>query len=207
MDRKEFEGLDLIEQVNYINARLEKKISFNKICEEMNIPESTLRGKFKRKGYTKSAKNNRYELINKIEIKKDHIEEDDKASDSVSQVHHIKEDDKTDDNVSQAHNLEVFNGNKELLLANDKKEKLIDIIENYDKIKSLIEQYDKVMTMCDDSRLIINLPITELKDIRQTVRINPIIAEQFEEFCSKHKNFSKKELLSQALKEFMDKHK
>ena len=37
-------------------------------------------------------------------------------------------------------------------------------------------------------------------------RVNKTINEQFKEFCKEHKEFTAKDLLSQALKEFMDKY-
>lgn len=88
--------------------------------------------------------------------------------------------------------------------------KLIGLAQNYDKILKIIEEYDKKYDAQydkDQEGIYIELPIETKTDFRATVRVNNVIWEQFGEFASNHKEFTKRDLLSMALKEYIDKYK
>lgn len=86
--------------------------------------------------------------------------------------------------------------------------------ENQDKFINIINRYDDIMDLLDNKRInnfnneiVIELPNEEgKKDTRATIRVNKVVWENFNEFYDKNKAFSKKELLSQALKEFIEKY-
>lgn len=89
----------------------------------------------------------------------------------------------------------------------ENKSKLMDLVKNYDKIIEIVKN-DNVYSKChDDKKLIIELPKTTEEDARTTLRINPIVYKQFEKFLKLNKQVTKKELVSQALKEFVEKYK
>lgn len=88
--------------------------------------------------------------------------------------------------------------------------KLIGLAENYDKILEIIQKYDKKYDGQYDKEydgITIELPIETKNDFRATVRVNNVIWEQFGEFANNHKEFTKRDLLSMALKEYMKNHK
>lgn len=92
----------------------------------------------------------------------------------------------------------------DVVTEKDNQEKLINIINRYDDLMKLL---DNKITNNFSSGIVIELPNEEgKKDTRATVRINKVIWERFNKFCDDNKAFSKKELLSQALKEFMEKY-
>lgn len=86
--------------------------------------------------------------------------------------------------------------------------------ENQEKLINIINRYDDIMDLLDNKQvnnfnngIIIELPNEEgKKDTRATIRINKVIWERFNKFYDDNKAFSKKELLSQALKEFIEKY-
>lgn len=91
----------------------------------------------------------------------------------------------------------------------DKKEiqsKIIGLAENYDKILKIIEQYDKKYDKEYDG-IIVELPVETIKDFRTSIRVNNVVWEQFNEFVNNNKEFTKRDLISMALKEFIEKHK
>lgn len=98
-------------------------------------------------------------------------------------------------------------------LVIDKKEiqsKIIGLAENYDKILEIIRAYDKNNDAQYDkgsSDIIIHLPIETKTDFRATIRVNNIVWEQFSEFANAHKEFTKRDLISMALKEYIENHK
>lgn len=50
MNKEEFNKLEVIYQIDYINQKL-KETSLTKICDEVGIARSTIRGRFKKLGY------------------------------------------------------------------------------------------------------------------------------------------------------------
>lgn len=95
----------------------------------------------------------------------------------------------------------------------DKKEiqsKIIGLAQNYDKILEIIRAYDKnddVQYDKGNRDIVISLPIETKTDFRATIRVNNIVWEQFSEFANAHKEFTKRDLISMALKEYIENHK
>lgn len=88
--------------------------------------------------------------------------------------------------------------------------KLIGLAQNYDKILKIIQEYDKKYDAQYDKEyegIVIELPVETKTDFRATVRVNNVIWEQFGEFANNHKEFTKRDLVSMALKEYMKNHK
>ncbi len=89
------------------------------------------------------------------------------------------------------------------------------IINNSDVLLEMIQLYKSKVAgkyvygdaPADNKFITIELPFEEEKDFRKTYRVNKIIAKQFEDFCNQHKEYKVKDLLSQALKEYMEKYK
>ncbi|MEG0844334.1 MAG: hypothetical protein RSD77_09110 [Romboutsia sp.] len=80
-------------------------------------------------------------------------------------------------------------------------EKLIRLIDNYDVIMELVEAKK------NEIGISIELPSEPgKKEARATIRVNKVIWDKFNLFADKNKQFTKKELVSQALKEFMEKY-
>ena len=51
MNRKEFDALDIYEQINYFNNKMALGLSQAKICELINLPRSTWRDRLKKVNY------------------------------------------------------------------------------------------------------------------------------------------------------------
>ena len=124
----------------------------------------------------------------------------------------------TDKNKYEDNHTIVIKGDKKeydnnnTLVINQKEiqNKLIGLAQNYDKIIEIIQEYDKKYDAQYDKEyegITIELPIETKNDFRATVRVNNVIWEQFGEFTNNHKEFTKRDLLSMALKEYMDKYK
>lgn len=88
--------------------------------------------------------------------------------------------------------------------------KLIGLAQNYDKILKIIQEYDQkydAQYAKEYEGIVVELPIETKTDFRTTVRVNNVIWEQFGEFANNHKEFTKRDLVSMALKEYMKNHK
>jgi hypothetical protein len=100
-----------------------------------------------------------------------------------------------------------------LVISDNLKSNLANLAENYEEITQMLEWF-----RCDDNHhtnvievvergIKIELPKETVPDFRTTIRANDIVWSDFKKFCDTHKEFTQKDLLSQALVEFMNKHK
>lgn len=88
--------------------------------------------------------------------------------------------------------------------------KLIGLAKNYDKILKIIQEYDEQSAEQSDknnSNIVIQLPMESKADFRATIRVNNVVWDSFSDFANNHKEFTKRDLISMALKEYMENHK
>lgn len=83
------------------------------------------------------------------------------------------------------------------------KNNLLDLVNNYDVLKNIIELHRR-NTSVIKQQIIIDLEDAENKLI--TLRVNEKVLNQFDEFCNNNKQYKKVDLISQALKDFINNH-
>lgn len=66
MDKKLFNSLTIIEQINYFNEKLKEGLNITEICSDINISYNTIRHRFSKNYYTYNRLTNKYECIEKI---------------------------------------------------------------------------------------------------------------------------------------------
>lgn len=93
-----------------------------------------------------------------------------------------------------------------------KQQKLIDIIDNHNKIMDIIKWFDSKEDICltEVIEVVNGLQINynKSKPVKTTVRVDDVVWEEFSNMCKdKYSQYSKVDLLSQALHEFCDKYK
>ncbi|NOW25508.1 hypothetical protein [Clostridium butyricum] len=172
--------------VEYINIELKNnsRATVNKLCDKIGVKQSTFKTWVHRAGY-------KFDFDNRAYTKD--------IPQSDNDITHVIENKTIEKNN--------INDNDNILVINeDMKNNLISLAQNYDKIMNLINQYDKLYDKRYDG-IIIELPIESKTDYRTTIRINNVIWEQFDEFANQHSEFTKKDLLSMALKEYIEKYK
>lgn len=105
---------------------------------------------------------------------------------------------------------EYDNSNTLVIKQKEIQNKLIGLAKNYDKILKIIQEYDEQSDEQSDknnSNISIQLPMENKTDFRATIRVNNVVWENFSDFTNKHKEFTKRDLISMALKEYMENHK
>lgn len=186
MDRKEFDDLNIKEQIEYMNKELVNGCTVTKVCKSIGIGRSTVRDRFKKVGQVYDGSLNQYVgdnsktslsgNENKVIVPKDIIQDGDKT----------------------------IVTNKKVL------KNLIGLSKSYDKIMEMIAWFesdkDKTNVIEVTEGIKIDLPEETDKEFRKTIRINDVVWEQFSEFCDKHKEFKQKDLHSQALLEYIEKY-
>lgn len=66
MDKKLFNSLTIIEQINYFNEKLKCGMNITQICTEINISYNTIRDRFTKNLYSYNKLTNKYECIERI---------------------------------------------------------------------------------------------------------------------------------------------
>lgn len=185
MDKDTFNKLDIMDQIEFVNKKLKEGYSLSKLDNE-NIISSrkTVSNRFKKVGYELNKESNQYE--NTIEI--------------------VKPEDKeiitTNTQKQESSNI-VVRGD----LVNNKA--LEQLILNYaDMNNKLNEVYSWYQESSNNVVIEDKLEIDDFEGnvVVRSYKLYEPIQKEFAEFCSSSK-FRVQDILSQALKEFLDKYK
>lgn len=194
MNKTEFNNLEVLEQIEYINKSLLEGNTLTNICKSIGIGRSTIRDRFKKVSYEYNKSINQYESI--VEI----IEAETIAPAGANKP--IKEDIKPF--VQESSNLVV---GTELYKNN---EILINMINNYDdNLSKLNELYD--WYKLQSSNKVVQTEKFKVDDFEgdivvRSYKLYEPIQREFLEFCKKNNKYKVQDILSQALKEFLDKY-
>lgn len=177
--------------VTVVNKELDSGLSVNKSCDKLGIKKTTLRDYMGRNGYEYNKEKHRY---SKIEEK--FTERNIKEAKTDNQVN----DDNVIQNVTTSDNqVGTMSDNVSMIpIASDDIEILKEMIDHFKRHKSI--------NNVPVGTIVVEMPQEENGDFRKTLRLNKTIYLQFEKFCNENKQFTIKELVSQALKEFLEKY-
>lgn len=178
MDRKTFDQLEIIEQINHINEHLNQNNSLTKIAKDIGIGRSTVSERFKKEGYIFDKKDNNYIYSTKVIIKEKSI--------PVKQKEHHE-----NNNVVSADNNYFYL----IKVIEDMKGQLNEVYGWYENQRNVIDPIELKMNKFDG------------EPINRTFKIYPEVQEEFKDFCTKHKEYKVQDVISQALYEFMQRYK
>lgn len=196
MNKEEFNILEVLEQINYINNQLEYNKSVTSVCKELGIGRSTIRDRFKKFNYTYSKDLNKYIHNNNIT---DVVQPNTNSNNECITYDINKKDNNYITDVIQSDTVtEIINKSDEEIRNN-----LLDLVTNYDILKDIIELHRR-NTSVIKQQIVIDIEDAESK--LTTLRVNSKILNQFNTFCSNNKQYKKVDLLSQAMKEFIEKY-
>ena len=192
MNKTEFNNLEVMEQIEYINSQLIKGNTLTNICKSIGIGRSTIRDRFKKVSYEYNKTTNQYESI--IEI----VEAIEPAL-NAGKNEPIKED--ITPVIQQSSNLVVGTDN----------EILASLINNYDDMNNkLNEMYN--WYKLQSSNKVVQTEKFKVDDFEgdivvRSYKLYEPIQREFLEFCKRNNKYKVQDILSQALKEFLDKYK
>lgn len=197
MDKEKFNKLEVLEQIQYINNELENNKSITSVCKELGIGRTTIRDRFKKAHYKYNKESNKYIDNNSItDVTQDNIEVNNGCN--TSDIN--KENNKSVTDVIQRDTVtEIINKSDEEIKNN-----LLDLVSNYDVLKDIIELHRR-NTSVIKQQIVIDIEESDSK--LATLRVNSKVLEQFNDFCKDNKQYKKVDLLSQAIKEFIEKYK
>lgn len=163
--------------INYINELLQEGKSVKDIRTILQIGEKSFQKQIRKMNYKYNQKIRRYEPIGEVLC-----------------------------NYSSNNNKPVKNENRADFLTIKEKDTIQFLDENIDLIKQLLNNY-KATTSHNNSDIVINLiNDKKLNPKPKSVRINEYVWRDWLEF-TKDLPFSKADLISQALIEFIERHK
>lgn len=167
--------------VQLINLELKKdsSISVNKICNKLQLRQSTVKTQLRNNNYTYNAEQRQY------------TKNTQKNNENIKEVAVTKIEPKTD--YIQRYNKDIdINSLKEL----------IDLIE---PIKAIIEEYNKSKTIVEVNP--IQIRPKAIKEVKQKLfKIDVNVLEQWDKFIAGHKEYKVQQLISLALEEFINKY-
>lgn len=190
MNKTEFNNLDVLEQIEYINKSLLEGNTLTNVCKNIGIGRSTIRDRFKKVSYEYNKATNQYESI--VEI----IEAETVAPAGANEP--IKEDIKP---VTQQSSNKVVRTDNEILTS---------LINNYDDMNNkLNEMYN--WYKLQSSNKVVQTEKFKVDDFEgdivvRSYKLYEPIQREFLEFCKKNNKYKVQDILSQALKEFLDKY-
>ena len=191
MNKTEFNSLDVMEQIEYINKSLLNGNTLTNICKSIGIGRSTISDRFKKVSYKYNKSINQYESI--VEI----IEAIEPALPAGANEH-IKED--ITPVIQQSSNL-VVRTDSDILTT---------IINNYDdNMNKLNEMYN--WYKLQSSNKVVQTEKFKVDDFEgdivvRSYKLYEPIQKDFLEFCKRNNKYKVQDILSQALKEFLDKY-
>lgn len=191
MNKTEFNNLEVLEQIEYINKSLLEGNTLTNICKSIGIGRSTIRDRFKKVSYEYNKAINQYESI--VEI----VEAGTIAPEEANEP--IKEDIKPV--IQQSSNLVVGTDN----------EILTSLINNYDDMNNkLNEMYN--WYKLQSSNKVVKTEKFKVDDFEgdivvRSYKLYEPIQREFLEFCKKNNKYKVQDILSQFIKEGLEKYK
>lgn len=192
MTKEEFENLNFKEKVSYLNDKLREGKTVIRIREDLGIGEKRLQKEIKTNGYKYDNKLKQYIPNTKVNISANTISNttsNTKDNDIIvlekNTTPILKESQEAAINFLEK-NLEIF----EMLVEKFKSNTTSNTNSNTEKPQITIE-------LIDDKHL---------KPKAKAFRVNMFVYEEWQQFCETQR-YSKQDLLSMAMKEYMEKYK
>lgn len=184
MNKEEFNALTIEEQVEYINAQL-ALLSLNRVATAIGISESTIRDRFKSKGYKRQGKS--FIKLESTEPTKENIKPK-TAKKNTTITKNTKAQEQTQDN------------------------KQIKVLEN--RIGSLEKELESIKailtTITTSTKTTVNTNTTkaikkyEGDGVSRSYRVNEEVQKQWKVFCKSHSEHRVSDLISNALEEYIN---
>ena len=186
----DYKSMELYELAKYINLQLENGRNFTEIAKkDFSCNESTLRKRLTGKKLYKRIGNKYVRQCQTVDDADSNIE-------SINDVRQSVRQDVTDGNATQ---IISKTKSQNITVSSSYNEKFLGLISNYELIMKMLDDYKNNQDVfINSNRLVVELPSEKKKDFRITLRINDTVYEEFKKFADKNKQFTVKELVSQA---------
>lgn len=192
MNKEQFNNLDFMEKIEYLNNKLREGQTVIRIREDIGIGEKALQREVKANGYRYNSKTKQYMPTTETTTK------------STTEILPTIVADKT-----------TIVGNENTFVVPKQQKQILGYLENnFEVLQEFLEKYKsttrattRATTETTTNHIIINLVDDKhLNPKPKSIRINEFVYQDWQQFCET-KHYSKQDLISMALKEYMDKYK
>lgn len=189
MTKQEFNELEVLEQLEYINNELAAGKSLRNIADNLSMSKTTFRDRALKIGYTYNADISRYDKDNTIVIQLDK---------SIT-----KEPQKSKERAITT----TREGNTKELQKYDND--ILELAKYKDELLEMLKNYKSNTKVTAGSTLDINsLPWEMKKDIvNKSIKVYEPVYKAFDELCNSYSSYKKQDLISMAILEFCNKYK
>lgn len=182
MTNEEFIKLDNIDKINYINSELKAGKRVPQVRASIGVSEEYIQ---------KFMKENNYKYNQKLK-------------------QYIPTTESTTEATTKPLEVSVVEANTNTLLTKEKANTLDYLSNNINILMDMIEKYKTTtQTTTETTTNYITIDLIDDKHLKpkpKSIRINEFIYQEWQEFCDKQ-YYSKMDLISMALKEYMEKYK
>jgi len=182
MTNDEFIKLDNIDKINYINSELKTGKRVPQIRANIGVSEEYIQ---------KFMKDNNYKYNQRLK-------------------QYIPTTESTTQTTTKPLEVSVVETNTNVLMTTEKANMLDYLVNNIGYIMELVEkQKATTQTTTESTTNYITIDLIDDKHLKpkpKSIRINEFIYQEWQEFCDKQR-YSKMDLISMALKEYMEKYK
>ncbi|GAA0866621.1 hypothetical protein [Paraclostridium tenue] len=206
LTKGEFIELDIEKKIQYLNDRLSQGQTVIRIREDLGIGEKTLQKIMKENGYKYNQKERLYKKSTDVEKI---VSSSEKSPDKEIYKSSIPVERHTNGSNPEVES-KIYNS-REIVVD---KEKFNLMLKSYKKVEQMAEKLDAVYRWYEKEHEVIDVTPKELKidkfegeAVSRAYKFYPDIQKDFIEFCDKHKQYKKQDIICQALKEFMEKYK
>ena len=177
MNKDQFNNLDFMEKIEYLNNKLREGQTVIRIREDMGIGEKALQKEIKANGYKYNSKERQYVPTTK----------------STTEI------------------IPTTVVNKNTFVVPKQQQQILGYLENNFKVlQEFLEKYKsttRATTETTTNHIVINLVDDKhLNPKPKSIRVNEFVYQDWKKFCDT-KHYSKQDLISMALKEYMEKYK
>lgn len=197
MTKEEFNSLDILKQIDYINSNLETGCTITNICKDIGIGRSTIRDRFEKVGYKYNAEVKQYQSY--VEI----VDTD--CSNNVVEADKYKESFEGQVSSNFSNNAVVGTDN------NYNYEDLVKIIQNYNNLNNKMEEVYGWYKLQSSNDVVEpnKFRIKEFKGeaVARSFKLYDPVQKEFAKFCKKNNKYKVQDILSTLLYEAMEKYK
>lgn len=210
LNKDQLDKMPLDDQIKYINNELMKEgSSLTGVCKAIGIGRSTVRERFKKLGFIFDKGSNQYIKIDKSP------DINQTTTSTATKIHDIKIQEvvKKKNSGVAVNSLDVITSNGDVVKAEDQEingHKIGYILSKFDTLEEMIRIFEakKESVGSGDQDIVIDLIDDRHLDPKpRSFRVNAFVLNDWDQFCNENRYYQKMDLVSMALKEYIERHK